>query len=418
MQRYSRIAIFLHWAIAFAIAFQISVGWGLHALGRNGFAAFQLHKSVGITILVLTLIRIAVRFTKPRPAPTEGGWEGALAKIVHFGLYAFMLLAPLTGWALVSTAKVKIPTLLFGTIPLPHLPLEGIPNEAFARAHGLLALLAIALVLLHVIGAIRHHLLLRDGLIWRMVPSRSVALMWALLLLVPLGFVLGKGVLPGKAAAEPAVAENATAVADEAAATENEAVPAVDNAADSLAGNAAAPVDNATEASAPAGPPPSWSVKSGGKLGFAVGNGGEGVKGGFSRWTAKIAMDPDHPESADIAVTIDLSSASVGDPTQDAMLPNDEFFGVAAHPTATFKASGAEKSGANSYRANGTLTLKGKSAPQSIRFTLAGKGLTRTVTGSASIARKTFGVGNGSSSNDLAPSVSIDFRFDATGKAK
>ncbi len=413
MQRYSRIAIFLHWAIAFAIAFQISLGWGLETLGNNGFAMFQLHKSVGITILVLTLARIAVRLTKPRPAPTEGGWEGALAKLMHFGLYAFMLLAPLTGWALVSTAKVKIPTLIFGTIPLPHLPLEGMPHELFEKAHGLLAVLAVLLVLLHVVGAIRHHLLLRDGLIWRMVPSRSVALMWALLLLAPVGLVLGKMVLPGKAVAEPAaVTENAVEAVENSAAVDGAAPVANESA-----GNAVAAVENATEAVAPAGPPPVWAVKSGGRLGFGVDNGGYAIKGGFSRWTAKIVMDPDYPESADMRVEIDLSSASVGDPTQDAMLPNDEFFGVSAHPVAIFQAKGAEKSGANGYRARGTLTLKGKSAPQSIRFTLTGTGLKRTVTGSASIARKAFDVGNGDSSADMAPNVAVDFRFEATGKA-
>lgn len=411
MQKYSRTAIVLHWAIAAALAFQLAVGWSLESLGAKGFALYQLHKSVGMLILALTLLRITTRLTKPRPAPTEGGWEGALAKVVHVGLYAFMLLAPLTGWALVSTAKIKVPTLLFGTIPLPHLPLSQAAHEIAENGHGLLGWIGVALFALHVAGAIRHHLLLRDGLIWRMVPGRSVALMTALIVLVPGAFVAG-GLL-ARQAMSGTPPEKAPAPVEEEAAPEsmtvaNAIVPPADNAA--VPDNSARPVEEA-------GPPPVWTVQPGGSIGFSVGNSGEKISGGFSRWTAKIAMDPDRPETADIRVDIDMSSASTGDPTQSEMLPSDEFLGVAAHPRATFTAKSATATGPNSYTARGTLSLKGATAPQTIRFTLKGSGLKRTVSGTATIARKTFDVGNGDSSGGLDASVAVSFRFDATGKA-
>ena len=81
--------------------------------------------------------------------------------------------------------------------------------------------------------------------------------------------------------------------------------------------NVAAPADNAAAnaseavAEEPAGPPPAWTVQPGGKIGFSVGNGSETVSGSFGKWTAAIVMDPDHPDSADIKVTIDMASASV-----------------------------------------------------------------------------------------------------------
>ncbi|MGC4251736.1 MAG: cytochrome b/b6 domain-containing protein, partial [Sphingobium sp.] len=352
MQRYSLAAIFLHWTIAVLLAFQISVGWALGGLGARGFALFQLHKSIGITILALTLARIAVRVWKPRPAPVEGGWQGALAKTVHGGLYLFMLGAPLTGWALVSTAKVKVPTLIFGVIPLPHLPLPMSAHEWAEGGHGLLAWIGVALFLLHVAGALRHHMLLKDGLIWRMMPARSpfwLALLPALMLG---GLVLGKAILPAPApkaeAAQPA-ASNAMETAEDVPAPAENPVEAADNAA------AAAEVSNAVapEEEKPMGPPPAWDAQPGGRIGFSVGNGGETISGAFAKWTAKIAMDPDHPESADIRVDIDLASASVGDAYKDGMLTGDEFFAVAAHPSARFVAKGAEKTGANSYRASG-----------------------------------------------------------------
>src|SRR3546814_18586852 len=110
-----------------------------------------------------------------------------------------MICAPLTGWALVSTAKVKVPTLIFGLIPLPHLPLPMHGHELAEGAHGLLAWIGVALFLLHVAGALRHHILLRDGLIWRMMPARSPVLILLLPPLVLGGLAPGKAVLPAPA---------------------------------------------------------------------------------------------------------------------------------------------------------------------------------------------------------------------------
>lgn len=402
MQRYSLTAIILHWAIAALIAFQISVGWALEDLGARGFSLYQLHKSVGIMILALTLVRVAVRYWKPRPAKLEGGWQGALASGVHLGLYAFMIAGPLTGWALVSTAKVKVPTLIFGAIPLPHLPLPASVHGLAEGSHGLIAWIGIALVALHVAGALRHHFLMRDGLIWRMVPGRSTALLIGLPALILVGFLAGRAILPGEAPAS--VAAPAPAAPEPIAEPANVAEATPDNAAVNAI---AEPVEEA------AGPPPAWTVQPGGRIGFSVGNDGETISGSFGKWTAAIVMDPDRPDSADIKVTVDMASASVGDAYKDGMLPGDEFFSIAAHPTATFAAKGAERTGPNAYRAKGMLSLKGVSKAQSIRFTLTGEGPTRKVSGSAAIARASFGVGNGDSSTGLAPQVALTFAFTA-----
>ena len=408
MRRYSLIAIFLHWTIAALIAFQISVGWALEDLGARGFSLYQLHKSVGISILVLTVIRLAVRFWKPRPPRIESGWQGALASAVHGGLYLFMLGAPLTGWALVSTARVKVPTLLFGSIPIPHLPLPADAHQWAEGGHGLLAWLGIALFLLHVAGAIRHHMMLRDGLMWRMMPARSPVLLVAMPGLMLVGLLLGKAILPERVAEVARPQPAAPATQDEIA------PPSPTNiGVANVVETAVAPDDAPAQAEEAVAPPPGWTVQPGGRVGFSVDNSGETVNGGFSRWTAKIVMDPDRPDSADIRVEIDLASATVGDAYQDGMLAGEEFFDTAAHPRAIFTAKGAERTGRNSYRAVGTLSMKGASRPQSIRFTLSGTGDSRKVAGSASIARLPFGVGNGESSGGLAPRVAVTFQFNA-----
>lgn len=402
--RYSRIAILLHWLIAAALAFQISLGWGM---GRT-FGLVQLHKSIGITILLLSLLRLAVRLTKPRPPKAEGGMTGALASLVHFGLYAFMIGAPLTGWLIVSTSKLKIPTLLWGTIPLPHLPVPQSIHEASEGAHGALVWIGIALFVLHVAGAIRHHFLMRDGLIYRMVPARSAILMWLLIALVPVG-LFGAKLLPGVGATEHEHDEG----------SEGESSPAPSDAPENAAASVNAPIttvavpDNAAEPAEIEDAPPVWTIAKGGKIGFSVGNGDDSIDGGFSRWSADIAMDPDKPETARIRVEIDLASASVGDATQDEMLAGDEFFAVKAHPRAVFLANGAKRDG-EAYVARGTLALRGMRKPQAIRFHLKGADMERSVTGSATIARADFNIGDGGSS--LSPDVTVNFTFDATGK--
>lgn len=123
-QRYSYTAITLHWLIALLLAFQIALGWALE--GNNSpelFARYQLHKSVGITILLLSFARLAARLFTSRPPASDGpAWTRALAGTVHWLFYLVMILGPITGWLLVSTARIQVPTLLYGIVPWPHLP--------------------------------------------------------------------------------------------------------------------------------------------------------------------------------------------------------------------------------------------------------------------------------------------------------
>lgn len=401
--RYSRVAIVLHWAIAALLMFQISLGWGM---GRT-FGLVQLHKSIGVAILLLSLIRLGVRCVQSRPPAAEGGITGALAKIVHLGLYVFMIATPISGWVIVSTSKLKIPTLLFGVVPWPHLPVPQTMHGGAEAAHGALVWMGLALFLLHVAGAIRHHALLRDGLIYRMTPVRSAPVMWALIALIPLA-LFGAKVLTGFGPPPPSVEKAVPAAAENTAEATN-AVSSVESV------NAAEPIANTVDSAAAHAPPPGWTVLPGGTLNFSVGYGEAPATGGFYRWTANIVMDPDRPETADIRVEIDLASVTMGDPTQQEMVGGDDFLGVAAHPKAVFRAKGAtaDKGG---YGASGTLTLKGVSGSQSIRFVLTGAGQKRHVSGTAVIKRSVFGVGTGDNAAGLDPDVAIKFAFDAEMK--
>lgn len=413
--RYSTGAVVLHWLIALTLAFQLALGFAMPH-DERGFAMYQLHKSVGITILLLTLARFAWRLTHRPPPAVEGGFGGFLAKAVHTLLYVFMVGAPLTGWAMVSTDASRIPTVLFGTIPWPHLPLPGAINEPMEEAHELLAWIGLALIVLHILGALRHQLLLKDGLLRRMGPGGSAALAGLLGLLVVATYfgtgmkVSGDVMKMGGYRAEHDREEKQTApVAATAAPTELASAEPTDTAT---------PTDDATEAeaNAEAGPPPVWTIQRGGRLGFSVGNGDSSIRGSFSDWNGTIKFDPDHPETADIRIDVKLASASLGDATQDEMLQGGDFFNSGANPTATWRSTSVRQTAPGRYSASGTLSLRGASRPQSLTFRLTGEGLKRHVEGSGSIDRTAFGIGSGEAAGGLSNSVALNFAFDATGR--
>jgi cytochrome b561/polyisoprenoid-binding protein YceI len=403
-QRYSTVALVLHWLIALTLAFQLALGFSMPQ-DERGFALFQLHKSVGVTILVLTLARIAWRLTHRPPQAVEGGFQGFLAKTVHTLLYAFMIVQPLTGWALVSTDPTGIPTILYGTIPWPHLPLPGALNEPMEEAHEIIAWTGLALIVLHVAGALRHQFLLKDGLLRRMGPGGSA---WAAALLAVLAVAIYFGT--GMKIAGDVMASGGYGREREQAVTA--AAPSVVAVVPTAA---ATPTPEDTTAAEPeAGPPPVWTIRPGGRLGFTVASGSDSYNGRFSDWSGAIKFDPDHPESADIRITVKLASASLGDATMDATLQGAEFFASGANPTATWRSTSVRQTGPNRYSASGTLSLKGATRPQSLTFSLSGEGLRRHVEGSASIDRTAFGVG-GETAASVANSVTLNFAFDATG---
>ena len=187
-RRYSAVAIWLHWLMAAAIVAMIAMGlWMTSAIEdperqAAAYSTFQWHKSLGLTVLVLALVRLAWRLTHPMPAlPAHmPGWQQIAARISHVLLYVFMLAMPLTGWLYVSTGwnsqtgmAFDVPTVWFGLFQWPHLPglsgSEGIANLA-VEAHKLLAWGFIALLVVHVLGALKHHFADRDDVLWSMAP--------------------------------------------------------------------------------------------------------------------------------------------------------------------------------------------------------------------------------------------------------
>ena len=180
--RYSAVAIALHWTIALLILGNIGIAWYFNTLhGMAKLPMIALHQSIGLSVLVLCVARLTSRLAVP-PPPLPAyvkGWERWLAIAVHVGFYVIMIGLPLTGWAMRSASPLHLilPIKLFG-LPWPAIgPLASLPADQmksaehlFEAAHGLLGKLAYALIVLHVAGALKHQFISRDDVVARMVP--------------------------------------------------------------------------------------------------------------------------------------------------------------------------------------------------------------------------------------------------------
>lgn len=167
--RYTTFAIMAHWLVALLMIANLILGLIAEKLPDDSIRfAIDTHKSIGITLLGLILLRILWRLGhKPPPfAGSMAGWERLLAHIAHFGLYVLMLWMPLTGWAHDSAWKAapEIPMRLFGLFEWPRIGfIMAMPDASKEALHGLLGTMhmiggyaLIGLLLLHIAGALKH----------------------------------------------------------------------------------------------------------------------------------------------------------------------------------------------------------------------------------------------------------------------
>lgn len=169
---YSKTAIVLHWVIALAIFATFPLGAYMSdlALSPNRLKLFSWHKWLGVTIFMLAILRLLWRIghTPPAPEPMPR-WQLVSSRVVHLSLYALILAIPLSGW-LMSSAK-GFQTVWFGVLPLPDLIGKDKALGAWlTQVHRTLNFTLLALVILHVAGALKHHFIDRDSTLRRMLP--------------------------------------------------------------------------------------------------------------------------------------------------------------------------------------------------------------------------------------------------------
>ena len=164
----------LHWLVVVLILAMAWLGLTMGDLpnGADKIATYALHKSIGITILVLVLLRLCWRLYAgaPQAVPGTPRWQERIASSAHWALYALLLAMPLSGWVLNSSSG--FPLQWFGLVNLPAIAGKDHDlHELAEEIHELLFWIMVTLVVAHAAAAFYHHLFQRDATLARMLPK-------------------------------------------------------------------------------------------------------------------------------------------------------------------------------------------------------------------------------------------------------
>lgn len=390
--RYTVVAILLHWAIAALILFMIWLGWNM----EDNEARFQLHKSIGIAILFLSVARVLWRWRNPPPPLPDDMtlWEKRLSHGVHMGFYFLMIALPLLGWLLVSTSKFQVSTVLFGTVSWPHLPFTeglrgGVVHEVTEFLHSKGAWVLIVLLGLHVAGAIKHEVAAEQGVFKRMIPG-----------------LFGRPHTPGPA---------------------NGYVIAFGGAALLFAAIAAVPMMQSAS-SAPAGPgvtgvvtaeAGNWDIdKEVSEIAFYGTYEGKSFSGTFARWDATVLFDPDDLEGSAVTVEVQPGSARTGTKLYDDTLQSGEWFDTNTYPLVKVSLINFAASPDGSYTAEASMLVKEKAVRVPFNFSLIIEGDTASFEGTATLSRAAMNLGQQSDpgADWVADDVTVTVKGTATRK--
>ncbi len=426
-ERYSSVAILLHWLIAIAILSMIPMGWWMTSAIEQpdtqalAYRVFQIHKSIGFLILALTVLRVVWRLTHSVPRlPREMlGWEQFAARATHAAFYALMIGLPLTGWAYVSSgwavstdSPLEVPTSWFGLFVIPHVGFIESASDAVRRsigfasmsAHSAMAWGAVVLVALHIGAALKHQFINRDGVLSHMVPVLPHA-----------DVPLADRPRAGSKWAERLVGASAIVILGVGAAIASKPAPKSIEAS-----AAAATSEQVVETSLQPGTAQAWTIDSEtSSISFSGTHSGAPFSGKFTDWTADVRFDPADLTGSTAVVTVKTASALTGDATKDGALKGAEWFNPNQFPTAYFEASEFRAVGGNRYEATGQLRIKSASVPVVLPFTFDEVTGKATVSGEVEVDRTALDLGMAS---DAAGSwvsktitVKIDVRADRQG---
>ena len=165
----------LHWLVAVLVLAQFVIGSVAEEMKLTPakLDLFVWHKSIGVTILALAVLRLLWRLANPLPAMPAGTprWEQRLAALGHWALYALIFVVPISGW-LVSDAS-RVPFKAYFVLPMPDLiETSRSLQEAAEEVHEVLTMTLLVVVIVHITAALRHHFLLHDDVLRRMLTGR------------------------------------------------------------------------------------------------------------------------------------------------------------------------------------------------------------------------------------------------------
>lgn len=393
-ETYGSVTKTFHWLTAFLILSAIPLGLiatdlahriaaGETALIAQTTLLFSLHKTIGIAAFLTALGRIIWALMQPRPGLLNGARkaEATLAGIVHWLLYGAMLITPLSGWVHHAATTGFAPIWWPLGQTLPFVPQSTLVADAADAIHFLSSRVLIVAILLHVAGALKHHLVDRDDTLRRMLPRAIVR-------------QSPSTTQPGHAL--PLLAASLIWVGIISAG----AAPALMSVT--------APASPALVAAAPG----DWQVRQG-TLALTIRQMGSPVQGEFTDWTAQISFtdDPSQQVNGRVRVEVTIASLSLGSVTGQAM--GGDFFDEATHPRAVFEGDILRRDAG--FVADGTLTIKGNAVPVALPFDLVLSDDQAQMTGTLTLDRRDFGIG-GSVTEEGTLAYGVDIAVNLTAQ--
>lgn len=174
--RFGLVARTFHWLVFLLLIASFTIGWSMVdlPLSPRKLQVYSWHKWIGATIFLVVILRLGWRLLNPVPEASRATprWQRAAAGVSHFLLYAVLIVLPITGW--IMSSAYNIPLVYLGLIHVPG-PFAG--NQAVGDTmlvvHIWLGIALLALVAVHVVAALYHHLILRDDVLRRMLPWKT-----------------------------------------------------------------------------------------------------------------------------------------------------------------------------------------------------------------------------------------------------
>jgi cytochrome b561/polyisoprenoid-binding protein YceI len=400
-ERYGSVAQIFHWLTALLILGLLIVGTFMNYLpeGNSNEIAqkvfvFSMHKTLGVLVLVIALLRIGWAFINPRPASLhpERKMETFAAETVHWTLYIAILAMPVTGILYHASSTGFAPIWWPFGQTLFFVPQNENLAKIFSAMHWILALGVTLILIAHIGGALKHLIIDKDVTVDRMVPgklSEDFKLSHHAAKHLPNGLAAFAAVIMVSGALG-IVGLNASAKSE---ARNNEAQAQISDANADVEGEAA------------------WKViAEQSSLKIRIQQLGSPVEGEFSNWGTQINFDPENLETAFVDARIAVQSLQIGTVSDQAK--SADFLNVAEHAQARFTSNDFRHLGDDEYEAAGTLEIAGVAKPFTLQFTLSIQDGLASMTATARVNRMDFGVGAEKYANEDSVAFPVEIIID------
>lgn len=343
---YTAVAKVLHWVIAGAIVVQFVLAKLAEAADDEGAKFRELvllanHKSVGITILALVVVRLAWRIYRPPPAPVPmPNWQRTASTISHWSFYALLFVIPISGWLMSSASNISVSWFNLFQLPDFVAPEEGL-EALFEETHETLVKVLFALAVIHILAALKHTFIDRDRILRRITSPLAI---------IAFVVVIVAGVLMLTPASR----------ADDGV------------------------------------PPSSWQIDySKSHIRFTAEQAGADFDGEWREWCADLRFDPERLESSSFDVSVNVASVDTLDKERDETLQEPEWFDGTNHPQVFYRAREFSSASNASFAAAGEIAVKGLTTPAEFRFDVDRRGNRIVLDGAATLDRLRMRVGTG-----------------------